>query len=223
MSAILLGMGSLVGGCGSTSGDLPRAPRETVLLIHGLGRSALSMSPLTRVLTTAGYDAREWSYWSFAGSIQEHANKLRAELSRLNQDPEVSRIHLVSHSLGGILARSALVAEVPEKIGRVVMLAPPNRGSPVASRLAPWLGGLIGPLSELTDAPDSTVNQLALPEGVEIGVIAGSWDSKVPVESTHLEGEADHLVVRGFHTFLMNQTQVQEQVVHFLRDGRFDR
>lgn len=223
MVAILLGIGSIAGGCGSTSESAADPPREIVVLIHGMGRSALSMSPLSRALKRAGFDTRKWSYWSFAGDIQQHADRLRAELSRLDQDPDVNRFHLVGHSLGGIVARAALVSEIPDKLGRVVMLAPPNRGSKMASRFAPWLGGLVGPLKDLTEDPESAVNRLARPEGVEIGIIAGSWDSKVPVESTHLEGETDHLVVRGFHTFLMNQTQVQDQVVYFLRNGRFNR
>ena len=180
------------------------------------------MEPLSRALEKAGFETRSWSYASLSGTIQEHADELSAELARLGRDASVRRIHLVGHSLGGIVIRAALVSGVPEKLGRVVLLAPPNRGSALAGRLAPWFGGWIGALAELSDDPASAVNRLAVPEGVEIGVIAASWDGKVPVELTHLEGEADHLVVAGVHSFLMNQTQVQRQVVQFLRAGRFE-
>ena len=106
-------------------------------------------------------------------------------------------------------------------MGRVVMLAPPNRGSRIARRLAPFLGRWIRPLADLSDAPDSAVNTLGLPVGVEIGIVAGRSDGRVRIEDTHLPGEADHLVVPGYHTFLMNSREVQDCTVRFLRTGRF--
>jgi hypothetical protein len=121
------------------------------------------------------------------------------------------------------VARYALTVERPAKMGRVVTLAPPNRGSAAARRWAPILGGLIEPLGQLSDDPGSAVNRLEGPEGVEIGVIAAASDGKVDVEDTHLPGEADHLLVSGTHTFIMDRPEVAEQVVHFLQYGRFDR
>ncbi|MFH0944305.1 MAG: alpha/beta fold hydrolase [Planctomycetota bacterium] len=221
MTSVLLAL--WLGGCGATGESKPPEPKETVLLLHGLGRTRFSMRPLERALQRGGFDAREWPYNSLSDSFASHADRLKAELLRLDQDPAVSRIHLVGHSLGGIVARAALRDGLPAKFGRLVLLAPPNQGSPLASTLAPLLGGLIEPLRELSDAPGSAVLQLRGPEGVEIGIIAASADGKVPVASTHLDGETDHLVVAGFHTFLMNQEEVQMQVLHFLRHGQFDR
>jgi hypothetical protein len=67
----------------------------------------------------------------------------------------------------------------------------------------------------------SVVNRLPVPYGVEIGIIAAQRDFDVPVENTHLPGEADHLVVPGGHTFIMNRPEVIEAVQTFLRLGRF--
>jgi hypothetical protein len=106
-------------------------------------------------------------------------------------------------------------------MGRVVMLAPPNRGSRKARRLAPVFGRWVKPLADLSNSADSAVNQMGVPAGVEIGIIAGAKDGKVRVEDTHLPGEADHLVVSGFHTFLMDSPEVQNATVRFLRTAQF--
>lgn len=223
MTAVLLCAGLGLPGCAEVPSGAGGGGRETVLLVHGMGRTAMSMAPLERRLDQAGYDARCWSYPSLSEDTAQLAARLRRELDRLGDDPCVSRVHLVGHSLGGILARAALLPEPPPKIGRVVLLAPPNQGSPAARVLAPLLGRWVKPMEGLSDAPGSEVLSLGKVKGVEIGVIATAWDGKVPVQSTHLEEEADHVVVKGFHSFLMNQRVVQDQVLHFLREGEFAR
>ncbi len=210
-------------GCASTPTSKPAESAETVLLLHGLGRTSRSMSGMHRHLEQQGFRVIDWGYRSTREPIEAHSERLRATLAEMDDDPRVSKIHIVTHSLGGIIARAALCAGVPHKMGRVVMLAPPNRGSRAARKTAPVLGGIMKPLGQLSDDPGSMVNQLAVPAGVEIGIIAAAGDAKVRVEDTHLPGEADHLVVSGYHTFIMNRQDVQEQVAAFLRDGRFRR
>ena len=48
-------------------------------------------------------------------------------------------------------------------------------------------------------------------------------DGIVPVERTKLEGMSDFLALPYTHTFIMDKTAVQDQVVHFLQHGRFRR
>ena len=80
------------------------------------------------------------------------------------------------------------------------------------------------PLKGLSDAPESYVNRLPpAPTGVEIGVIAGKSDGKVTIASTHLAGEADHVVVPAFHSFIMNRKDVFEHIDSFLKTGKFKR
>ena len=109
---------------------------------------------------------------------------------------------------------------VPEKIGRVVMPAPPSRGSVAARKSAPLLGKIIKPLEQLSDDPAGDVNQFAVPAQVEFSVIAAAADGKVRPEDTHLSGKADHLVVPEFHTFIMNRDDVCDAVPAFLHGGR---
>ncbi len=96
-----------------------------------------------------------------------------------------------------------------------------KRGSAAARKSAPLLGKIIKPLEQLSDDPTSDVNQLAVPARIEFGIIAATDDGKVRPEDTHLPAEADHLVVPGFHTFIMNRDDVCNAVLAFLKGGRF--
>lgn len=105
------------------------------------------------------------------------------------------------------------------------MLAPPNCGSVWARRLGPWLRWLAPALPQLSDAPDSFVNGLGpVPtvsgeDGtrlVRVAVIAAAKDGKCPVASTHLAGQAAHLVVPGGHTFIMCRQDVARAILGLL-------
>jgi pimeloyl-ACP methyl ester carboxylesterase len=197
--------------------------RDLVVLVHGLGRTKLSMLSLEWALEEAGYDVLNWGY----SSVTLRMPELGAELAeRVRQELAATpgrRVHWVGHSMGGILIRWALVNHPKLRGGRVVMLAPPNQGSASADRYANAFGWLLRPLPDLRTDSASAVRRLGSAGGVEIGVIAGASDGKVSVAETRLPGAADHIVIPGWHTFLMAQPAVQRQVVQFLQNGRFAR
>lgn len=198
------------------------ATPEAVVLVHGLAAPRWVMSRLGRSLTRDGYRVKNWGYPSIRSSVATHARSLRDMLQRMG-DEEFTRTHLVTHSMGGMVARCLLADQPPDRIGRVVMLAPPNHGSPVARRLAPYLRFFCRTLGELSDEPGSFVRRLAEPDGFEIGIIAAAADAVVPLPNTRLACQRDHIVLPGRHGLLPLRRDTGRQVLAFLRTGQFER
>ena len=207
---------------------------ETVVLLHGLGRTPLSMRPMARSLEREGFRVVNLGYPSREGSIDELVDSLHATLVACCA---AAPVHFVTHSLGGILIRAYVATHGAEQVGRVVMLSPPNGGSEVVDRLGGLraLEWLLGPtFVELRTDSAALPGRLG-PPAFDVGVIAGersvnplfSWwlpgpdDGAVTVESARLAGAAAFLVVPYSHTFIMRRKDVIEQVSAFLRTGRF--
>lgn len=197
---------------------LEAAPRETVVLLHGMGRTWRSMRPIARALERAGFATCNIGYPSLRRRLPALA-AIAAE--RIAQHvPEGTRVHLVGHSLGCIMIRWMLVHHAAIRPGRIVLLTPPNQGAAIADRLAPYLRFLIRPLPDLAVQGGSHAG-LLLPRGVEVGIIAGGADRTVKLPETRLEGAVDRIVLPYGHSFLMLRRDVQEATVRFLRTGRF--
>jgi pimeloyl-ACP methyl ester carboxylesterase len=196
---------------------------ERVFLLHGLAAHRIVMMRLTSQLGRSGYDAKNWGYRSIRPRIGCHAERLCELLQASDQDEQTRRIHLVTHSMGSIIARVALSQYLPAKLGHIVMLGPPNRGSHTARQLAPWLGWLCPPLQELSDDPTSFVNALPSPQGLTIGIVAAAADRVVARAATELPGQADWILLPGQHGMLPYREDTARQVIHFLRHGNFMR
>jgi len=213
-------------------------PRECVVLLHGLARTTRSMAVLEKRLTDSGYTVRNVGYPSREHSIDSLARMaVGGGLLQLS-DCGCEKIHFVTHSLGGILVRAYLAMDSIPRLGRVVMLGPPNQGSQVADRLKDWslyqmVNGPVG--QQLGTDLGSRPNTLDSAR-FEVGVIAGdlsiNWinsqmlpgkdDGKVTVEATRLKGMKDHIVIHTTHPMIMRNEAVMRQVVRFLRTGSFD-
>ncbi len=214
-----------------------RPDAEHVMLLHGLARGARSMEKLAEHLRAAGFVVHNIDYPSTKLTPEQLLEWLAAEEARCCRDG-VAKLHYVTHSLGGILVRAHLERARPANLGRVVLLAPPNRGSEwvdVLGRLDLFETAL-GPTAALlgTD-PDSLPNRIGPPD-YELGIIAGTRsinpigsailpgddDGTVSVERTRLDGATDLLTVPATHTFIMQDPEVARQVVRFIERGRFD-
>jgi pimeloyl-ACP methyl ester carboxylesterase len=181
------------------------------------------MQPLASRLGALGFQAQSWSYPSGSLTIAHHGAWLRDKLARLAEDPTVQRIGIVGHSMGSIITRAALVEGGIPKLASVVMLAPPNRGSYWADWLGRPLKWLWNTLPEMSTRADSYVNQLPQQLPVPFGVLAGRFDELVPIWSTHLDGQSDHLVMNAMHNSILFQSGPARQIAAFLGNGRFDR
>lgn len=208
---------------------------EGVILLHGLCRSDASMKKMESKLTDAGFIVLNIDYPSRTAAIETLSE---AAIGGALQDARLqkcTKIHFVAHSLGGILVRSYFKRHEDARLGRVVMLGPPNKGSEVVDILGSWwffktLNGPAG--NELGTGNESTPNTLGAVD-FELGVIAGdrsiNWinsmmidgpdDGKVAVERTKVAGMKAHSVVHAAHPFLMNNDEVIEQTIRFLTIG----
>ena len=193
------------------------APRDLVVLVHGMGRTPVSMLPMAVSLRRAGYRVLNVGYDSQGPSVAEIADQLEAEVAEALAEAPAPRVHFVGHSLGTVVIRWLLVHHPPEAVGRAVLLAPPNRGSHDADRWARWLGWTLPPIRELKTTGGTAVD-LGAPPNVEVAVIAGDHDGKVDVDETCLEGAA-HAVVPSGHTVLMMRPRVMTRVKTFLATG----
>jgi pimeloyl-ACP methyl ester carboxylesterase len=215
--------------------DRPRLHSGTagkVVLLHGLWRSWHAMAPLARRLGGEGYSTLNVPYPSSRKSLDVILPKVREQIAEFAGGEEV---HLVGHSLGGIIARLLIAENPPWRQGRLVMLASPNGGSEIID----WLSrkALIKPFlspaaREL--ATDRLLPRLpALPPGQEAIVIMGSRVS-IPFFRKLLGAENDGIVsadrgradgLRGFsivdadHTFIQIHPETIRRTVRFLKDG----
>jgi pimeloyl-ACP methyl ester carboxylesterase len=204
-----------------------------VVTVHGLWMRGASMTILRKRLAPHGFSVTDFGYASVTGSLLGNARLLADYVDHLRGE----RIHLVGHSLGGVLIRAMLEQHPPRRLGRVVCLGSPLRGSVTAARLARWPGGerMIGrSMLELGRRGGFD----AWPSSVEAGSIAGNRpfgvgrllgpfaepnDGTVAVAETKVAGLRDHVVLRVSHMALLWSTEVAAQTEHFLLHGRFRR
>ncbi len=205
---------------------------DHVILLHGLWMRGFALAMLHRRLMAAGYRVHRFDYLSVAATQERILDRLQTRLQTLAS--EADAVHLVGHSLGGLIALRACQDAPALPAGRIVCLGSPLLGSAAARHFAAW-----GPAGEVLLGHNRELLQrgFARWDGTrEVGVIAGrvplglgavfghlegEHDGTVAVEETRLPGVADHCVVESSHMGLLFSTEVAAQVDHFLRDGHF--
>ena len=196
---------------------------DLVILIHGLGGNRIDMWPIGRRLKSLGFEVCNWGYRSIGNRIETHANRLAEFLSKIDRQV-TGQIHVVTHSMGGIIARATFADQLFNNVGRVVMLAPPNRGSHVARKLTRYLGWLTPSLEQLSDSPGSYVNQLPntlYGSGIEFAIVESSKDRVIAPGGVHLDGHSDYARVDGHHGVLTWYSDTIRLVENFLILGQF--
>ena len=197
---------------------------ELVVLVHGMGRTAISMWPVERVLEGDGYRVLNFQYNSYGPTIAEIGRSLRTAIDEAAKVRPVTRVHFVGHSLGNIVVRYMVAYDAPAvPLGRMVMLAPPNRGAKAADLFAPYVSWLLAPITELRTTSSTVATLPAPPPTFAFAIVAGAEDRTVSLEETCLAGARAHVAVPAGHSFLMGREDVGQLVRSFLATGAMPR
>lgn len=194
---------------------------RVVILLHGFAAHWLLMTRLQKHVERAGHRTLNWGYNSWFQSIEHHAEQLQRQLATLDADENVKTIDFVTHSMGCIVTRAALNKFMPNKTGRWVMLAPPNQGSLVANSVPRFIKRVMKPIDELQAKQDSYVNQLPVPQDIEIAIVQATADYIVSAPLTQIPEENARIEFSGLHSQLLFRKDVWRQSLHFLYHGRF--
>ena len=215
----------------------PLLAADCVVLLHGLGRTSASLNKIARTLQAEGYQTANIHYPSRSDTIEKLASPaVESGLSECGEN-EAERIHVVTHSMGGILLRYYLENYNIDNLHRVVMLAPPNQGSKVVDffRTVPGYILLNGPAGlQLGTDINSVPLQLGSVD-FDLGVIAGNRtinlilsrfldnpdDGKVTVASTKVDGMCAFIEMPVTHAMMMRNNRVIGEIVNFLQTGEF--
>lgn len=190
-----------------------------IVLVHGFSANRVVMWPFASLLRARGFRVRQWCYRSFFEPIATHAARLSDFLKSIPKTE--GHLHIVAHSMGAIVTRSALRQSESLGLGRLVFLAPPNGGSPVARHAAKILGRILPPTLELSDTRTSFVNQLACQTDLDIGIIAARFDLLVPTRNTHLSTQKAHVVINATHNSLLVSNAASRLTANYLNSGSF--
>lgn len=201
-------------------------PAGTAVMIHGLFMGSFMMTRIAACFRARNWRVVLYDYPTTRKNIPAHG----ADLAEFLDSPlfdAVPRIDFVTHSMGGLLLRSAVsrLTDVRRKqLGRAVMVAPPNRGSDTAAlavKLVPGAEHLVAPIRDLSSVPESFANTFPVPDGMpETGIIAASRDHLVRLEYTVL-GNSPRIVLPGWHSTVLFRPETAEQTFRFITTGSF--
>ena len=206
-------------------------PREIVVLLPGLWVHAAFMRPMARRIARCGYRVERFAYPSMRRTLDENADALAAYCAGLASGP----LHLVAHSMGGLVVMRALERAPQLDVRRAVLVGTPFAECHAARRLARLPGGraLMG-----KSMPQWLSEARTASARCELGVIAGDLsiglgrlvapdlsrpnDGVVSVKETAVPGMRDHVVLHVSHTAMLFSSAVSRAVCAFLAQGRFD-
>lgn len=214
--------------------------KETVILLHGIIRNHFDMMLLEKRMKKEGYACINIKYPSTKYSIEALAEQINAQLEQDENYTGADKVHFVVHSMGGLITRHILARHRPVNMGSVIMLGTPNKGSEMADYLAEhkYLASpfhyIFGPSAsqlrtahkhfedEVIDFPLGIIASDASLNPIGKQVFGAPNDTLVSIESTKIEGMNDHIIIPSPHALMMFDPRIINQVVAFLKNGKFN-
>ncbi len=224
--------------CGKDPAPTPNEKIDAyVVLLHGLRQSSKSMEAIGDSLIVQGYNVINVDYPSTEHTIEYLASVILSDILEPYIKKSGTKIHFVTHSMGGIIVRYYLKHHNMPNLGRVVMVSPPNQGSELVDLLKDKavLNRIYGPAAAQLSLDEGSLVRNLGPADFELGVIAGNRsfnplysallpgpdDGVVTVESMKLEGMDDFIILPLTHGFILRNDNTIAQVLHFLEHGVF--
>ncbi|HEY6720983.1 MAG TPA: alpha/beta fold hydrolase [Burkholderiales bacterium] len=206
--------------------------RETVLLLHGAWMNHWVMSYLAFALRREGFTVQALGYRTMRDTLEEHLARMTERIAGI----DAARLHLVGHSLGGVIALRYLQRGADKRVQRTVLLGSPVAGCRAAAGLAQRAGGefLLGKSVSVWRQPVD----VSVDSRFEIGAIAGTRafglgrmvvrlpkpnDGVVCLDETKFPALRDHLALPVGHSVMLASPRIARQTAAFLRTGAFRR
>jgi len=209
---------------------------DTVVCLHGIWSHGAGMLLIKRRLEKEyGMRVLLFNYPSVRGTLDDNT----ALLSQFIHEQKLKSVHLLGHSLGGVIALRMLANESQAVPGRVVCLGSPLSGSRAATFLSEqdWAEPMIGrslPAGVVHAAANEWASDVCAQR--DVGVIAGTVplgfgrlvadfdeanDGSVAVSETRIEGAKDHICLAVSHKGMLLSSSVVDQAAAFLKRGKF--
>ena len=207
---------------------------EIIILLHGLGRSNTSMWLLAHRLEGAGYFVQQVEYDSLHQDPDEILKDISSQINLCCQ-VHTQSVHFVGHSLGGLMVRAYLQNYKVDKLGRVVLLGTPNKGTEAADHFSnSWLMDILGPTAKALGTDDKSFPKSLKAPYYPVGIIAGENKSKfndpvipgkddglISVEATKIDGMTDFIIIETGHSMMRYNSEVADQTIEFIKNGVF--
>jgi len=208
------------------------AGAAAVVYVHGLWMPGIESTLLRRrLMRTHGYRMHVFQY----RSVSEPVPQIIAALHALIQRIDAPQVHLLGHSLGGLVIMRCLEHYAMAQPGRVVFMGTPYAGSRVVRSLGPWAWGRRALGHAVIE--ELLVERTRRWDGArELGIIAGTLpvglaqllvnfgepnDGVVGISETRLEGAKSWLSVPVAHAGMLLSGRVARAVGNFFAQGCF--
>ncbi|WGZ91001.1 MAG: alpha/beta fold hydrolase [Candidatus Thiocaldithrix dubininis] len=204
--------------------------QASVLLLHGLWMTPFVMTRLGNSLSAAGYEVITPKYATVQASPAQNADTLYQELQGLTQP----HLHIIGHSLGGLVGLHLLSRYPDLPPGKLITLGTPAQGSCIArlfqdtpvlnaafgQSLAQGLSGEAIP-SDIQRDWGAIIGTLAIGLGAPFLVGKGEHDGAVLISEAEHPAQTERLYLPVSHSAMLFSPRVSQAILQFLHTGHF--